>query len=683
LKKSIFIILSILCHGFLMAQLNTERILAIGQNALYFNDYVLSIQYFNQVINIKPYLPEPYMLRASAKIQLGDFQGADQDCTEAIDRNPFMHYAYYLRGFARKRMSYYKEAAGDFTKALEFSPNDTTYLINRIETYERNKEYNLAINDIESLLKLFPKKYVWLYYRGNNELELKDTLKAEKTFNKLIESDKNSYLGWSARGLIKMIRKDDDGALSDYNEAIKLHSAYSGDYINRGNINNNKKNFNQALSDFNNAVKMDSTEYLAFFNRGLLRAYLGDKNNALTDFNKVIKLDTTKTEAILQKAEIEKSLGYHKKAMIDFKKILSIYPYYIPAYEEMAQIEDKLGNTKSAFQYRQKAKNIDLNKDYYNHKAKERLSAKNQMVTNTQKSTIGGTNKLFYQIAQQNNFDSINENQNQNTVSYKGTVQDKFTNLTNESDFILSFITYKYPLRRTNLFHPTIEKYNKEKIIPAPLGISNIELPLTSDLANFYFTAIKRTTDSISKNNSNADIYFTRALEFTSVKDYIGALEDLNKAIEIRPNFILAIFARANVESKLINKNNKSDKPEPVEIKETNMLTGNLKNQDNTKLNFNVEMIESDYDKVILANPDFSFAYYNLANTLCSQKDFRTAIANFSKSIEIDPDFSEAYFNRGLAYLYLGDDTKGLADLSKAGELGIYKAYNLLQRFKK
>ena len=680
MKKSIFIILSILCHVFVMAQLNTDRILAIGQNALYFNDYVLSIQYFNQVINIKPYLPEPYMLRASAKIQLGDFQGADQDCTEAIDRNPFMHYAYYLRGFARKRMSFYKEAASDFTKALEFSPNDTIYLINRIETYERSKEYNLALNDIESLLKLYPKKIEWLYYKGNNELELKDTLTAEKTFNKLIDSNKNSYLGWSARGLIKMIRKDDDGALSDYNEAIKLHSVYSGDYINRGNINNNKKNFIQALSDFNNAVKLDSTEYLAFFNRGLLREYLGDKNNALTDFNKVIKLDSTKTEAILQRAEVEKSLGIHKKALIDFKKILSIYPYYIPAYEEMAEIEDKLGNTKSAFLYRQRAKNIDLNKDYYNHKEKERLTAKNQMVTNTQKTTIGGNNKLFYQIAQENNFDSINDNQN--NKSYKGNVQDKFTNLTNESDFILSFITYKSPLRRTNLFYPTIEKYNKEKIIPAPLGISNIESPLTSDLANFYFAAIKRTTDTISKNKSSADIYFTRALEYTSVKDYIGALEDLNKAIEIRPDFILAIFARANVESKLLF-NNKSNNSGPFEMNETNLLSGNFKNQDNTTLKFNVEMILSDYDKVIEVNPDFSFAYYDKANILCSQKDFITAITNFSKSIEIDPEFSEAYFNRGLAYLYLGEDAKGMADLSKAGELGIYKAYNLLQRFKK
>ena len=49
------------------AQLNTDRLTAIGRNALYFEDFVLSIQYFNQVIRLKPYLAEPYMLRAIAK----------------------------------------------------------------------------------------------------------------------------------------------------------------------------------------------------------------------------------------------------------------------------------------------------------------------------------------------------------------------------------------------------------------------------------------------------------------------------------------------------------------------------------------------------------------------------------------------------------------------------------------
>jgi len=46
----------------------------------------------------------------------------------------------------------------------------------------------------------------------------------------------------------------------------------------------------------------------------------------------------------------------------------------------------------------------------------------------------------------------------------------------------------------------------------------------------------------------------------------------------------------------------------------------------------------------------------------------------------MDADFAEAYFNRGLTNLFIGEDAKGKADLSKAGELGIYQSYNLLHR---
>ncbi len=61
-----------------LAQWNTDRIMTIGRNALYFEDYVLSIQYFNRVISVKPYLAEPYMYRGMAKAQLGDYRGGGQ-----------------------------------------------------------------------------------------------------------------------------------------------------------------------------------------------------------------------------------------------------------------------------------------------------------------------------------------------------------------------------------------------------------------------------------------------------------------------------------------------------------------------------------------------------------------------------------------------------------------------------
>ena len=129
--------------------------MSIGQNALYFEDYVLSIQYFNQVIKIKPYLPEPYMYRAMAKINLGDYLGSEQDCNEAIKLNPFIPYAYYTRGFARKNLEKYPDAIHDFTKALEFDPDNSGYLANRIEARERNMDYKGPIVAISSAQPLW------------------------------------------------------------------------------------------------------------------------------------------------------------------------------------------------------------------------------------------------------------------------------------------------------------------------------------------------------------------------------------------------------------------------------------------------------------------------------------------------------------------------------------------------
>ena len=65
--RAVVFLMSLLVAQLCCAQLNTRRVMEIGRNALYFEDYVLSIQYFNQVIDAKPFLHEPYFYRALAK----------------------------------------------------------------------------------------------------------------------------------------------------------------------------------------------------------------------------------------------------------------------------------------------------------------------------------------------------------------------------------------------------------------------------------------------------------------------------------------------------------------------------------------------------------------------------------------------------------------------------------------
>jgi len=147
----------------------------------------------------------------------------------------------------------------------------------------------------------------------------------------------------------------------------------------------------------------------------------------------------------------------------------------------------------------------------------------------------------------------------------------------------------------------------------------------------------------------------------------------------IRPNFMMAYFSRANLRYKLVDyTKNYADTNNVIDDKAKSQKAAN-----DGQILLDINMIIDDLNKVNQLNPDFSFAYFNKANILCSQKDFKTAILNYTKALEVDGDFAEAYFNRGLTYLFTGVNEKGLVDLSKAGELGIFKAYNLIQRFKK
>ena len=65
---------------------------------------------------------------------------------------------------------------------------------------------------------------------------------------------------------------------------------------------------------------------------------------------------------------------------------------------------------------------------------------------------------------------------------------------------------------------------------------------------------------------------------------------------------------------------------------------------------------------------------------LLANKNYTQAIDDFTRAINIDNGLAEAYYNRGLARIKNGSQQEGIADLSKAGELGLYNAYSVIKR---
>ena len=63
--------------------------------------------------------------------------------------------------------------------------------------------------------------------------------------------------------------------------------------------------------------------------------------------------------------------------------------------------------------------------------------------------------------------------------------------------------------------------------------------------------------------------------------------------------------------------------------------------------------------------------------------DMPAALVDLDKAIQLDETLAEAWYNRGLVLVLMNRMDEAFRDLSRAGELGIYSAYNIIKRFSK
>jgi tetratricopeptide (TPR) repeat protein len=173
---------------------------------------------------------------------------------------------------------------------------------------------------------------------------------------------------------------------------------------------------------------------------------------------------------------------------------------------------------------------------------------------------------------------------------------------------------------------------------------SFILLKIDGDL----YEALSAIDQAIINDKNVSTFHKTRSRVNIRLKDYPSALKDLNKALELDPSDF-----------------NDLDYSERSRIKGL--------------LNDNIGAIK-DIDKAIELNNKDSY-YYNLKAIYLSQLgDDIGAEKQYDKAIELDPKNSDYYISRGWSKLR-NKKTDACADWSKAGELGNYEAYDLIQKY--
>lgn len=95
--------------------------------------------------------------------------------------------------------------------------------------------------------------------------------------------------------------------------------------------------------------------------------------------------------------------------------------------------------------------------------------------------------------------------------------------------------------------------------------------------------------------------------------------------------------------------------------------------------------VDGEYEKAIeafnlaiQANQNY-LTYYQRGRTHMKLKNYRKAVADFSKTVELNPKIINAFFFRGKAYGKLGKKQKGLSDIKEAARRGSKPAQQFLK----
>ena len=622
----------------------------IGRSALYYEDYVLSIQYFNQAITVKPYLYEPWFLRGVAKFYLDDFSGAEQDCTEAIERNPFVVGIYELRGLTRIQQQKYAEAISDYDHALRITPDNRSLWHNRVLCHIQNEDYDMALLQLDTMQTHWSQYAPSWNMRADVYMQQKDTMQAVEALQKSLELDPYDGKTWALRSLISLQRSEWKEAEDQLDHAIHLLPKSGGYYINRALARYNQNNLRGAMSDYDAALDLEPNNFLGHYNRGLLRADVGDDNRAITDFDFVLRLEPDNMLALFNRGVLLERTGDLRGAVRDYTKVIDEYPNFHTGILYRARCYRKLGMTQKAELEEFKVYKEQLYQHLYGIQSKPgRRSQRKRSDLDPDKY-----NQLVVADEQ--------EPEREYQSDYRGRVQNRKADMELMPMFAMSLEPQRNEVNQTLYYDQLVDRQNRGHALRS-IYVSNQHAQLDSNHSFDYFNYIDSLSAVIGQLPLTSQIQpllFARAVAYSVVQDNEAAIQDLTTLLDIDSTQVLALWQRAVCKER-------QNLFSAAEGKSVELASAGVR---------------SDLEHALRWNPRNVYLLYNNGCLSARQQDYQQAVACFTAALEVDAHLAEAYYNRGLCLLHLEHTAEGVSDLSKAGELGIYQAYSIIKKYR-
>lgn len=650
MRNALLAFVLLACSVGARAQYNTDRLMITGRSALYYEDYVLSIQYFNQVLNAKPYLFEPWFFRAVAKFYLDDFTGAEADVSEAINLNPYIDDLYELRGITRIKQGRYADAISDYDLSLAINPRNQTIWFNRALCRVENEDYAQAQLDLDTIIGKWGRMGNAYTLKAEVFLMQKDTVAAVDWLEKSLDIDPYNAAAWSARGTIALSQDRWEEADTCLGKAIRLKPKTVGNYINRALARYNLNNLRGAMADYDLSLDIEPTNFLAHYNRGLLRMELGDDNRAIDDFDYVLSLEPDNVLALFNRGILRERTGDLRGAISDYSTVIEQFPNFWTGLSYRAACYRKLGMTAKAETDEFKVLKGQLDK----------RQGRERRWTEEETRQMRKRNEIDPEKYDQLVVDDDNNVEHEYKNAYRGRVQNRSVDQIYRPMFHIAFTQYDNGLNSYRAYNEETERFNAERNdgrVYVDCGTRQLD-EATSER---YLALIGTLSDEIAAAETTADArhaVFARAVAYAETQDFEAAIADLTTYIRHNGTSAMAHWQRAYCLARMAEFN----AAQGLDAKAT------------------LRSAMDDINKAIDLDPTNAYLYYDRAYLNVVNKDYGLAAADYSQAIFLDGDMAEAYFNRGLVSMNGDNWRDGIADLSKAGELGLYDAYSIIKR---
>lgn len=216
----------------------------------------------------------------------------------------------------------------------------------------------------------------------------------------------------------------------------------------------------------------------------------------------------------------------------------------------------------------------------------------------------------------------------------------------NGSTKVLYLLNHEYMKRfYTHIILASLTIMTSSFLFAQETASSYTEIGMRLYETNNYKEALISFNKAIELDSKYYQAYYMRANTKKMFEDKHGAMKDYNKTIELKPDLSEAYFERGNIKFVLQD------------------YYGAI----------------SDYTSTIVLNENHIEALYKRGQAKHQLEAYQDAINDCSKILQINSKNVDAYYLRGILKIEHGQLESGCLDLSKAGELGDLKAYEIIR----